>query len=46
VGERALSEEEALADMRAGAGTLFDPECVEALEHHLAAATAATAADE
>jgi diguanylate cyclase (GGDEF)-like protein len=34
-------EDEALAELRAGAGGVYDPACVDALERHLAAAAAA-----
>jgi diguanylate cyclase (GGDEF)-like protein len=40
-GGHGRSSEEALAELRADAGTRYDPDCVEALERHLAAATAA-----
>jgi diguanylate cyclase (GGDEF)-like protein len=46
VGDRGNSEEEALAGLRDGAGTLYDPECVDALERALAASTTAMVAAE
>jgi HD-GYP domain-containing protein (c-di-GMP phosphodiesterase class II) len=41
VGANGCSEDEAIAELRAGAGSLFDPASVKALERHLAAAAAA-----
>jgi HD-GYP domain-containing protein (c-di-GMP phosphodiesterase class II) len=38
---QAMSLQEALTELRAGAGTQFDPDCVAALETHLAGAHAA-----
>jgi HD-GYP domain-containing protein (c-di-GMP phosphodiesterase class II) len=37
----AMSLDQALSELRAGAGTQFDPDCVTALEQHLAGARAA-----
>jgi HD-GYP domain-containing protein (c-di-GMP phosphodiesterase class II) len=37
----AMSLHQALTELRAGAGTQFDPDCVAALEEHLASAHAA-----
>ena len=37
----AMSLHQALSELRAGAGTQFDPDCVDALEEHLASAHAA-----
>jgi HD-GYP domain-containing protein (c-di-GMP phosphodiesterase class II) len=37
----AMSLERALGELRAGAGTQFDPDCVAALEEYLATAQAA-----
>ena len=46
IGVHGRSVDEALAELRAGAGTRFDPDCVEALERHLAAAAAAAAPEQ
>ena len=45
-GEPPIAEEAAIARLQADAGTRFDPQCVEALERHLTAAAAASAAAE
>jgi HD-GYP domain-containing protein (c-di-GMP phosphodiesterase class II) len=37
----AMPLDQALMELRAGAGTQFDPDCVAALESHLASAHAA-----
>jgi HD-GYP domain-containing protein (c-di-GMP phosphodiesterase class II) len=37
----ALTLHQALSELRAGVGTQFDPDCVTALEEHLAGARAA-----
>ena len=41
-GRQGLSEADALAELRRESGKRFDPECVEALERHLAASAAAS----
>ena len=46
VANHGRSQDEALAELRAGARKHFDPDCVEALSRHLAAATAAAAPEQ